>query len=157
MNDARCRATPSGKPRAASYADAIRQALLDHFAASVVLVDRKGHVLQFHGQTGKYLNMPTGEPSLNLLDMAKEGLSLQLRSALHQAIEGGKTVVLDGSGLARRRRLRASVSPSAPVAQRGEAEPLLAVIFEDVPRAATAGADVRSRAAKRDLVRRTRR
>ena len=65
------------KPPAAAFADVIRQALLSHFAASVVLVDRKGQILQFHGQTGKYLNMPTAEPSLNLLDMAKEGLSLQ--------------------------------------------------------------------------------
>ena len=76
------------KPPVAAFADVIRQALLNHFAASVVLVDRKGQILQFHGQTGKYLNMPTAEPSLNLLDIAKEGLSLRLRSALHKAIAG---------------------------------------------------------------------
>jgi two-component system, chemotaxis family, CheB/CheR fusion protein len=121
-----------------SYADAIRQALLGHFAASVVLVDRKGQILQFHGQTGNYLNMPTGEPNLNLMDTAKEGLSLRLRSALHSAINEGKPVVLeppaltseDGSAMA-----RVTVTP----VRRREAEPLLAVIFEDVPRPAIAG------------------
>ena len=92
----RCLAAPLLlKPPAASYADAIRLALLGHFAASVVLVGRKGQILQFHGQTGKYLNMPTGEPNLNLLDIAKEGLALRLRSALHTAINSGKPVVLD--------------------------------------------------------------
>ena len=52
------------RPPTAAFTDVIRQALLSHFAASVVLVDRKGQILQFHGQTGKYLNMPTAEPKL---------------------------------------------------------------------------------------------
>ena len=64
----RTRAIPIGppavlRPPAAAFTDVIRQALLSHFSASVVLVDRKGQILQFHGQTGKYLNMPTAEPS----------------------------------------------------------------------------------------------
>ena len=83
------------KPPVAAFADITRRALLNHFAAAVVLVDRKGQILQFHGQTGKYLNMPANEPDLNLLDMAREGLSTKLRSALHTAIETGKTVLLD--------------------------------------------------------------
>ena len=73
----------------------IRQALLSHFSASVVLVDRKGQILQFHGQTGKYLDMPTGEPKFSLLELAKPGLALKLRSAMHKATEDGKTVVLE--------------------------------------------------------------
>ena len=119
----------------------IRQALLSHFAASVVLVDRKGQILQFHGQTGKYLNMPTAEPSLNLLDMAKEGLSPRLRSAMHKAIEDGKTVVLDSVPITRDEGSPFVRVTVAPAAQRGEAEPLLAVIFEDVPRPATSAVE----------------
>ena len=135
----RKKAMPAGspaehKPSAASYGDSIRQALLNHFAASVVLVDRKGQVLQFHGQTGKYLNMPTGEPNLNLLDIAKEGLSLKLRSALHQAASEGKTVVMDNVRIAQNDGASFARVTVAPIAQRGDAEPLLAVIFEDVPR-----------------------
>jgi two-component system, chemotaxis family, CheB/CheR fusion protein len=80
------------RPPLAPHADAIRQAILGHFAASVVLVDRKGQILQFHGQTGKYLDMPAGEPTLNLLDIAKEGLSTRLRSALHTAFGEGRSV-----------------------------------------------------------------
>lgn len=83
------------KPPVAACADITRQAILNHFAAAVVLVDRRGHILQFHGQTGKYLNLPAAEPNLNLLDMAKPGLSSTLRSALHKAVETGRTVRLD--------------------------------------------------------------
>ncbi len=130
------------KPPTAALADVIRQALLSHFSASVVLVDRRGQVLQFHGQTGKYLNMPTAEPSLNLLEIAKQGLSLKLRSAMHKAIEDGKTVVLKNVSVTRDKGgpfVRVTI---APVTQRGETEPLLAVIFEDVPRPATVGVEL---------------
>ena len=99
----------------------IRQTILNHFAAGVVLVDRKGQILQFHGQTGKYLNMPTAEPSLNLLDMAKEGLSTRLRSAMHKAIEDGKTVVLDSVPITRDEGSTFVRVTVAPVPQRGEA------------------------------------
>ncbi|MEN6449652.1 MAG: chemotaxis protein CheB [Thermoguttaceae bacterium] len=129
-------ATAVFRPPAASLTDVIRQALLGHFSASIVLVDRKGQILQFHGQTGKYLNMPTAEPNLNLLEVAKPGLSLQLRSAMHRAIEEGTAAVLESVSVTREEGgpfVRVTV---APAPQRGDAEPLLAVIFEDVPRPA---------------------
>ena len=141
------RAFPTGPPAAfrppvAAFTDVIRQALLNHFSASVVLVDRKGQILQFHGQTGKYLNMPTGEPSFNLLDIAKQGLSLKLRSAMHKAIEDGKTVVLESVPVTRDEGSSFVRVTVAPAGQRGETEPLLAVIFEDVPRPATVGVEL---------------
>ena len=130
------------RPPAAAFADLIRQALLSHFSASVVLVDRKGQILQFHGQTGKYLNMPTGEPKLDLLEIAKPGLSLKLRSAMHQAIEDGKAVVLESVAMTRAEGTSFVRVTVAPVGKRGETEPLLAVIFEDVPRPAAAGVEL---------------
>jgi two-component system CheB/CheR fusion protein len=145
---------PAIKPPAVLYADAIRQALLSHFAAGVVLVNRKGQILQFHGQTSKYLNMPTSEPNLNLLDIAKEGLSLRLRSALHKAGEDGKSVVLDQVPLTREEGAPYARVTVMPMTRRGstlstsssqanpphDVELLLAVIFEDIPRPAIASA-----------------
>jgi two-component system, chemotaxis family, CheB/CheR fusion protein len=115
----------------ASYGDSIRHALLNHFAASLTLVDHKGQVLQFHGRTGKYLNLPEGEPNLNLLDIAKEGLALKLRAALHQAASEGRTVVLDNIRIAQENGDSFARVTVTPVAQRSDVEPLLAVIFED--------------------------
>jgi two-component system CheB/CheR fusion protein len=118
---------------AVSYADSIRLALLSHFAASIVLVDRRGQILQFHGETGKYLNLPTGEPSLNVLDIAKEGLSLKLRSALHKAVTDSRQAVIENVQLTRDDATLCHVTV-APIPRRGDEEQLLAVIFEDVPR-----------------------
>lgn len=150
-----------GKLPAAIYADAIRQVLLGHFAASVVLVGPKGQILQFHGQTGKYLNMPATEPNLNLLDIAKDGISLTLRSALHTAITETRPVVLDGVPVTREEGApcarvtiiplwRGSARPetaggecAATAEGRGETEQMIAVIFEDVARQAFPGDNLR--------------
>ncbi len=133
-------APAAGRPPVpASYGEMIRQAILSHFAAAVVLSDRKGQVLQFHGQTGKYLDLPTTEPNLNLLDMAKVGLSRQLRVAMHKAVTEGATVTLGDVPLAGEEGspfARVTVVPLAWHQPPGE--PLLAVIFEDVPRLTTA-------------------
>lgn len=140
------------RPQGASYPDLIRQALLTHFSAAVVLVDRKGQILQFYGQTGKYLDLPTAEPSLNLLDIAKKGLSRKLRAALHKATDDRKLVVVETVPLTREAGapgVRITVDPLArrtalagfppgetvPAGQSvtEEPPPLLAVIFEDFP------------------------
>jgi len=118
-----------------------REALLHHFAAAMVLVDRQGHILQFHGQTGKYLNLPLTEPSLNLLDLAKKGLSLPLRAALHQAIGKNGPVLLDRVRIAEAEGSRFVRVTIAPAARQGEAEPLFAVIFEDIAQPATPAAE----------------
>jgi len=147
-----------GRPQVASYPDLIRQALLTHFAAAVVLVDRKGQILQFYGQTGKYLDLPTAEPSLNLLDIAKKGLSRKLRAAMHKASDDRKLVVVETVPLTRetgapgvritvdplvRRTPLAGSLPREPVlagqAVPEETPPLLAVILEEIPGSASRG------------------
>jgi two-component system CheB/CheR fusion protein len=133
------RTLPQGRPAAlkpqhAELADITRHAILSHFAASVVLVDRKGQILQFHGETGKYLNMPLSEPDLNLPAMAKEGLSARLRSALYRAIKDNTTVMLDNVPIMHDKDSPVVRVTISHMEKQGEAEPLLAVIFEDVPR-----------------------
>jgi PAS domain S-box-containing protein len=137
-------APPPGSPPRDSYAELIRQALLNHFSASLVLVDRHGQILRFHGQTSRYLNLPTGDPTLNVLDIAREGLSLKLRAAIHQAVEKRRPVVLDAvlpeektaagtgadAGPAPARQVRITVES---IARRDDEQPVLAVVFEDVP------------------------
>ncbi|MGA9869475.1 MAG: PAS domain-containing protein, partial [Acetobacteraceae bacterium] len=69
-------------PRTAELA---RRALLDRYAPASVLIDQKGSVLYFHGPTGDYLEQPSGEPTRDLLAMAREGLATKLRGAIQTA------------------------------------------------------------------------
>ncbi len=72
----------NGEFRAQREADRIS---VSQFAPPGVLVDAAGHVLQFRGATGAYLEPPSGKASFDLLKMAREGLMLPLRAALAKA------------------------------------------------------------------------
>ena len=60
---------------------------LTHFSLPGVVINRQLEVLQFRGHTGLYLEHAHGEASLNLLKMAREGLALDLRTAVNKAVK----------------------------------------------------------------------
>lgn len=62
-----------------------KRALLQSFTPAAVVTDLQGNVLYVHGETGKFLRPAPGQPSHNVLEMAREGLQLELREALHRA------------------------------------------------------------------------
>ncbi len=66
--------------------------ILERFAPPSVLLDSQFHVVQFNGQTGVYLEPSPGEPTFDVLKLAREGLSHGLRSALQTARKTRKTV-----------------------------------------------------------------
>jgi two-component system CheB/CheR fusion protein len=68
------------------------QTVLSRYGPAGVLVNDRLEILQFRGQTGAYLEPAPGRASLNLLTMAKEGLRLDLRTALYQAQQTNQTV-----------------------------------------------------------------
>jgi two-component system CheB/CheR fusion protein len=73
------------KTRETNFADLTQRALLHSFAPASVVTDMKGNILFVHGETGKYLRPPPGQATLNVVEMAREGLQLQLRTAVHNA------------------------------------------------------------------------
>ncbi|HUR57155.1 MAG TPA: chemotaxis protein CheB [Opitutaceae bacterium] len=62
------------------------------YAPPGVLVDGSLNVLKFHGATEDYLAPPSGKATFQLLNMAREGLMLPLRTALNQARKSGEPV-----------------------------------------------------------------
>jgi two-component system CheB/CheR fusion protein len=63
----------------------VDRAVLARYAPPGVVIDEAGEILQFRGQTGAFLAPAPGAASLNLLKMAREGLLLELRSAIEEA------------------------------------------------------------------------
>jgi two-component system CheB/CheR fusion protein len=114
------------------------QILLDHFGASLVLIDARGSILSFYGQSDKYLGHPTGMADLDLFSMARKRLSGRLRIGVRQAIERNAAVRLarvpvltDGGSEA----VDVTITPYLPT---GSTDPLLAVIFQEAPEVAAA-------------------
>jgi two-component system, chemotaxis family, CheB/CheR fusion protein len=69
-----------------------QRALLERFAPAAVLIDRRFSVHAFHGPTGDYLQQPGGEPSTDLLALARDGLQATLRSAVQRAMANNEEV-----------------------------------------------------------------
>ncbi len=61
-------------------------ALLEHIGTAAALVNGQGDILYLHGRTGLYLEPAPGESGVNnILKMAREGLRMDLTTALHRA------------------------------------------------------------------------
>jgi two-component system, chemotaxis family, CheB/CheR fusion protein len=71
----------------------IEKTLLTRYAPASVIVNDRGDILYIHGRTGDYLEPSTGQPRLNILEMAREGLRLELPSALRRAATQKSEVV----------------------------------------------------------------
>ncbi len=74
----------------------IEQTLLTRFAPASVVVNGGGDILYIHGRTGDYLEPATGQPRLNIFEMAREGLRLELPSALRRAASQEGEVIHEG-------------------------------------------------------------
>jgi two-component system, chemotaxis family, CheB/CheR fusion protein len=59
--------------------------LLTRYAPPGVLVNTEYEILQFRGDTGRYLSPAPGKASLNLLKMLREGLMMEVRAGLQEA------------------------------------------------------------------------
>lgn len=69
-----------------NFAELTRRVLLQSYAPASVVTDAKGNILFVHGETGKYLRPAPGQATLNVVEMAREGLQLELRAALHNVV-----------------------------------------------------------------------
>ena len=72
-----------------NFAELTRRVLLQAYAPASVMTDTKGNILFVHGDSGRYLRPAPGQPTLNVVEMAREGLQLDLRAALHDAAQLG--------------------------------------------------------------------
>ena len=70
--------------------------LLSCFTPPSAIVSERGEVVYVHGRTGPFLEPAQGEPSSNLFNMAREGLRLDLPSAIRRAAAKKTTVVRHG-------------------------------------------------------------
>ena len=81
-----------------TVAQQVHRALLERHTPASVVVDRSGHVLYYHGDTAPFLTQPAGEPTRDLLELARDHVRTAVRAALHKALDGdGVALVPDGT------------------------------------------------------------
>ncbi len=103
-----------------------------------VLVDAAGNLLYVHGETGLFLRPAPGNPTLNVAEMAREGLQAPIRQAIQRARSLGKPVLLSGARIIRQGQSRPVDLSVRPLASPGAPKGLLLLTFREPP--ASAGA-----------------
>ncbi|MEI7843837.1 MAG: CheR family methyltransferase, partial [Gallionellaceae bacterium] len=122
-------------PLSVNVATLSNRILLQSYAPASVTTDSLGNILYVHGDTSRFLRQPAGVITTNLLDMAREGLQMELRTALHAAAQGTPTLGREMSlkteagtlMLSFSLRLLPSVAPEAKSEER-----LLLVSFQEL-------------------------
>ncbi len=66
--------------------------VIQHYAPAGVIINQDLEVLHFRGQLGFFLDPIPGKASLNLLKIVRPQLTLELRAAIHQAMQADGTV-----------------------------------------------------------------
>jgi two-component system CheB/CheR fusion protein len=121
---------PAARER--EVARAFESVLIENFAPACVVVTEQGDIVYFSPRTGRYLEPPAGVPTLNVLDMARKGLRLDLRTALHKAVTGRtavthEDVTFEADGTTQRINLIVR-----PMPEPGEEAGLFMVVFQEV-------------------------
>lgn len=123
------RSTPSN---AALLRGQVEARVLERFAPAHVVVNQTGEVVYYSANTGKYLQAPPGVPNRQLLAMARKGLRLDLRGALHEAMQTHKPVIRGHLAVEVDDRVQLIDLTIEPFDRDGEA--LFLILFSDVGR-----------------------
>ena len=80
-------------PKRINMRDITERILLEKHVPIAILINERAEILYTHGRTGKYLEIVTGDPSNNVLKLAREGLKIPLTTAIRQVITNRKPVI----------------------------------------------------------------
>jgi chemotaxis methyl-accepting protein methylase/signal transduction histidine kinase len=110
--------------------------LLEHFAPAALVVRRTGQIAHFYGAMERYIELPTGEATLDVVSLARGPLKPTVRAALHDAVRRHRLTVLEMLDLERHRKQTPVRITVRPLDGPSGAERLWLMIFEDLPQAA---------------------
>ena len=129
------RARPARPPaREMGAGRMLERILLEEYAPPAVIINELGDILYFSGRTGKYLEPPSGGPSLNIHAMARRHVRLEVRTAVRKAVETRAPVVRQGIRAVGDDRVQTLDILVQPVSGKGEGEEagLFMVVFQEV-------------------------
>jgi two-component system CheB/CheR fusion protein len=123
------------EPRGSSAVQAeVDRLILDRYAPPGVVVNEELRIVQFRGQTGRFLEPAPGDASLNLLKMCREGLLHGLLTALQTAKKKDAPVRREGLRVKTNGDFLNLAVEVIPLTPTGEGRHYL-ILFQDVTRA----------------------
>ena len=111
--------------------DIMDKAILSEYAPPCVLVNEGYDVIYSHGSIERYLVVPSGKPSYNVLKMAKECVRYELSVLLHKVVKEGKPVIHEGLKIKQGKELRTYNLIVKPIFDSYYQKELLLIVFDD--------------------------
>ena len=114
--------------------DLIREAdsiAIKEFAPPGVIVNDNYEIIQFRGNTSKYLINPHGAPSLNIVKMMNSLNGIKIQSAQRETAETGMKKIVRGLRRESRGELKAFDAEVTPLKARRENEQYFLVVFNE--------------------------
>jgi two-component system, chemotaxis family, CheB/CheR fusion protein len=115
-----------------NFAELARKSLLQYYAPPSVITDEKGEILFVNGETGKYLQPAQGRANLNVVEMAREGLQREMRTAILTASTQKKPVTYSDLPVRTDGGIQGVNVTVRPLADQGKPLGYLIVTFEEV-------------------------
>jgi two-component system CheB/CheR fusion protein len=138
--------------RPLDFSRLMQQLALEELAPASVLMTRTYAILGFLGPTVNYLEFPSGEPTLDLMSLARPGLSTRIRVACRKAIHAGYAVTDAGARVKRNGSYVPCILTVRPLTEPKEAEGLLLVSFQDRPEEGAVAREALTEAGEAGLV-----
>lgn len=111
---------------------AVERQVLERFGPAHVVATRDGDVVYYSPRTGKYLEPAAGAPTRQLVNMARKGLRLDLRTAFADAVDRNARVTREGLAVETEDgRIQLVTLTVEPMAESDEDRPLFLVLFAD--------------------------
>jgi len=115
-----------------AVASATARLLLEMHTPGCVVVNPRGEINYVHGRTGKYLEPAPGRMSVNVIDMAREGLRFELASALRSVVSSGETMRREGLRVKTNGGFQDFNLTVKPMAKPEELKSMIVILFEEV-------------------------
>jgi two-component system CheB/CheR fusion protein len=123
------------RSRPGSLSELCRRLVIDNYAPAAILINQKHECLFTLGPLDRYLRVAPGQPTHDVLAMARPGLRTRLRAAIERAWEGGAKVSVPGGTMIHDVTKLAFSLDLYPIMQDGDK--LLLVCFIDMKQAVT--------------------
>lgn len=117
-----------GEKRKDDYQKSADEILLSTYTPPGIIVNEQHDIVQFRGSIGDFLEPAPGKASLNVLKMVRQGLSFDLRNALHKAKITQEPFTKEGIAINQGKRL----VTIAVIPLTNTIEPYFLILFKDI-------------------------
>jgi len=111
--------------------DLANKAMRAEYVPACIVINRKHQVLYYSGDTGDFLQPPSGAATDDLFSLLREGLITRVRGAVHKAIRGNEIIRVNGARVKRSGHFELVKFRVKPLSDFEGGEGILLIGFED--------------------------